>query len=53
LPVLLRKTKFNFLKNIYNLALFASGANFMKVYEQVCRENHRTICEYLSQRGLI
>jgi hypothetical protein len=56
--VLLRKTKFNFFKNflifiVYNLALLATGTNFMKVYEQVFRENPRTIREYLSQRGLI
>lgn len=56
--VLLRKTKFNFFKNflifiIYNLTLIGSGTNFMKVYEQVFRENPRTIREYLSQRGLI
>jgi hypothetical protein len=56
--ILLRKTKFNFFKNflifiVYNLTLLAAGTNFMKVYEQVFRENPRTVREYLSQRGLI
>jgi hypothetical protein len=56
--ILLRKTKFNFFKNflifgVYNLALLATGTNFKEVYEQVFRENPRTIREYLSQRELI
>jgi hypothetical protein len=54
----LRETKFNFFKNflifgVYNLALLAAGTNFKEVYEQVFRENPRTIREYLSQRGLV
>ena len=56
--ILLRKTEFNFFKNflifgVYNLTLLGAGTNFMKVYDQVFRENPRTIHEYLSQRGLI
>jgi hypothetical protein len=55
---LLRKTEMNIFKNflifiVYNLTLLAAGTNFMKVYEQVFRENPRTVHEYLSQRGLI
>ena len=56
--ILLRKTEMNIFKNflifiVYNSALLATGTNFKEVYEQVFRENPRTIREYLSQRGLV
>jgi hypothetical protein len=56
--LLLRKTKFKFFKNflifiIYNLVLLGTGTNFKKVYEQIFRENPKTIGAYLRQRGLM
>ena len=58
-PVLiLRKTKFNFLKNflifiVYNLALLATGTNFKKIYTKIFENTPMTVDEYLRQRGLI